>query len=81
MGTVVIREYEQRFMADSANGLLEEAGIPSMISADDIGGSYPQIVFSRGYRVLINEEDREAAEEVLSVLGAYEPPRHQGLFS
>ncbi len=80
MGTKVIREYEKRYMVDEAKGLLDEAEVPSMITADDAGGSYPQIPFTSGYRILVQEEDEERAEEVLEVLGPYTPPKGLGLF-
>lgn len=80
MATVEIREYEQSYLAEEAKGLLDEAGIVCMIASDDIGGAYPQMPFSSGYRVLVQEEDAERAEEVLSVLGPYIPPKGMGLY-
>ncbi len=80
MGRVVIREYEQQSLASQAKGLLEEAGIPVMLSSDDVGGAFPQLGITGGYRLLIHEEYRTHAEEVLEVLGPYTPPRHKGLF-
>jgi hypothetical protein len=80
MAVIEIREYTQRFMADEARGLLEEAGIDCMVSGDDGGGAYPQVQFTSGYRVLIQEEDVQKAEEVLSVLGPYTPPEGMGLY-
>ncbi len=80
MGSIVIREYKQTFKASTAKGLLEEAGIECILSGDDAGGAFPQITFTTGYRILIREEDREKAEEVLSVLGEYIPPKGMGLF-
>ncbi len=80
MGSVVIREYKQRFEADAAKGLLEDAQITCFLSSDDAGGSYPGVTFTSGYRILVLEEDVEAAEEALSVLGEYTPPKGMGFF-
>jgi hypothetical protein len=81
MGTVVIREYEQRYLAEQALGLLEEQGIPAVISSDDVGGAFPQINLTGGYRILISDEYEQRADEILSVLGDYETMDHKGLFS
>jgi hypothetical protein len=81
MGTIVIREYEQRFMADAAKGLLDEAEIPAMLASDDAGGSFPQLGLTGGYRILVHEEQKDKAEEILAILGEYTPPQRRGLFS
>ena len=80
MGSIVIREYNQTFKAETARGLLEEAGIECILSGDDLGGSLPQITFTTGYRIIIREEDAPKAEEVLAILGEYTPPKGMGLF-
>ncbi len=80
MGYEVIREYDQRLLAEQAKGLLEEAGISAAVHSDDVGGAFPQLGLSGGYRVLIKEEDIPKAEEVLEVLGPYTPPSTSGLF-
>lgn len=81
MGYVVVREYERRFLAQQAKGLLEEAGIPSSVQSDDLGGALPQLGLSGGYRVQVKQEDLQRSEEVLEVLGPYTPPNHKGFFS
>jgi hypothetical protein len=81
MAEIVIREYEQQFLAQQAADLLKQADIPVMISSDDVGGAYPQINLTGGYRIVIPEEYRQQAEEVLGVLGDYTPLDHKGLFS
>ena len=80
MAYEVIREYDQRILAQQAKGLLEEAGISAEVQSDDAGGALPQLGLSGGYRVLIKEEDISKAEEVLEVLGPYTPPSTSGLF-
>ena len=81
MGYVIVKEYDKRFLAQQAAGLLEEAGIPSSVQSDDVGGALPQLGLSGGYRVLVEEKDLSRSEEVLEVLGDYRPPHHKGLFS
>ncbi|MCF7943420.1 MAG: DUF2007 domain-containing protein [Spirochaetia bacterium] len=69
MDTVEIRTFTQQFNAEIAKGLLEEAGISAVLDSDDAGGAYPNIFFTgKGYRLLVRADDRERAEEVLSVL-------------
>jgi hypothetical protein len=49
-----------------AKGALEAAGIPAMIQADAAGGMRPHIAWaSGGFKVLVREEDAEAARDVL----------------
>jgi hypothetical protein len=69
MDIVTIRTFRLQFNADIAKGLLDEAGITAVLESDDAGGSYPNIFFSgEGFRLKVRSEDRERAEEVLSVL-------------
>ena len=48
--------------AEVAQGVLEAAGIESMIRTDDAGGMYPAI---GGAELLVRAEDREGAQDVL----------------
>jgi hypothetical protein len=50
------------------HGLLASVGIGSWVAADDAGGAYP-FDFSGGARVMVDEQDREAASEVLASAG------------
>lgn len=71
MSAVEIRTFWDQIEAGVARGLLNEAGIESMIRSDDMGGAYPNIFFEgKGYRLAVREEDVERAQEVLSVLDA-----------
>ena len=45
--------------------MLEAAGIPSVLSADDAGGAYP-FLLAGAARLLVDEADVEAATAVLS---------------
>jgi hypothetical protein len=68
---VKIRNFNQRYEAEIARGLLEEGGIESIISADDCGGQLMGLLSLRmgGVKLLISEEDVVKAEEILEVLG------------
>lgn len=48
--------------AQIARGILDEAGIDSVIRSDDAGGMYPGI---SGADLLVRAEDRERAAEAL----------------
>jgi Putative prokaryotic signal transducing protein len=54
-----------RSVADAqiAKGVLDQAGIESMIRADNAGGMYPPL---SGADVLVRAEDAEKAAEILS---------------
>ena len=56
-----------RSIADAqvAQGLLDGAGIESMVSTDDVGGMYPGV---GGAVLMVRPEDVETATEVLSSL-------------
>ncbi len=69
MDSVIIRTYGIQQNAEIASGLLEEAGIVSLIASDDAGGAYPNIFLTgMGFRLMVNKKDAEKAEEVLAVL-------------
>ena len=69
--TGVERAEEQRFQhasdcegnAQIAKGILDEAGIESMIRADNAGGMYPAI---SGAELLVRTEDVQKATEALN---------------
>ena len=48
--------------AELAQGVLESAGIESMIRTDDAGGMYPAI---GGAELLVRAEDRQGAHDAL----------------
>ncbi|HUH20784.1 MAG: DUF2007 domain-containing protein [Gaiellaceae bacterium] len=54
-----------RSEAEIVQGLLASAGIDASISADDAGGAYP-FVLSGGAQLLVDENDVEAATQVLA---------------
>jgi hypothetical protein len=63
---VVVESFASRPDADMAKSALEAAGIDSMIQADSIGGMRPHVAWaSGGFKLLVREEDVDAAREVL----------------
>ncbi len=66
---VVVASFVNQFEADIAKATLEAAGIESMIQADTCGGMRTHIAWSgAGYKLLVREEDAQAAREVLDSL-------------
>jgi hypothetical protein len=62
---VPVAGYATRSEAEIVQGLLASAGIDSSLAADDAGGAYP-FVLSGGAQLLVDEDDLEAASEVLA---------------
>jgi hypothetical protein len=69
---VVVHSFGSQQEADMARSALAAAGIDAMIQADSAGGMRPHLAWaSGGFKVLVRDEDAEAAREVL------EPPSDQ----
>jgi hypothetical protein len=62
---VTVAGYATRSEAEIVQGLLASAGIESSLSADDAGGAYP-FVLSGGAQLLVDEDDVEAASELIA---------------
>ena len=63
---VVVQAFGSQWEADMAKSALEAAGISAMIQADAAGGMRPHIAWaSGGFKVLVRQDDAEAAREVL----------------
>ena len=60
---VEVGRWRWRHEAEIARGLLEDAGIPSAVMADDIGGAYAGIAPAR---LLVAPENAARAREVLT---------------
>ena len=66
MNLIVVQAFGTRPEADVAKSALESAGIDAMIQADTVGGMRPHVAWSsRGYKVLVREEDVAEAHQVL----------------
>jgi hypothetical protein len=66
---VPVAAFDRRHEAEFARGFLEDAGIDSVLLADDAGGADMGLSFARRVPLLVRPEDREAAEEVLRDAG------------
>ena len=63
---VVISAFLNGPEADMAKSALEAAGIDAIIQADSAGGMRPHLAWaSGGFKLLVREEDAEAARKVL----------------
>ena len=60
---VVVATFRSTPDAQIAKGILDEAGIESMIRADNAGGMYPAI---SGAELLVRTEDVQRANEALN---------------
>jgi Putative prokaryotic signal transducing protein len=65
---IVVSTFRSTADARVAKGVLDEAGIDSMIRSDNAGGMYPSLA---GADLLVREED---AERALEALEAIPPP-------
>jgi len=71
---VEIGSYATRSDVELAQAVLEAAGIPSVVAADDAGGAYP-FDLAGGPRLLVDEADAEDAAAILA--GGPRPPRKE----
>lgn len=62
---VPIATFATRSEAEIVQGLLISTGIEASVSADDAGGAYP-FVLSGGAQLHVDEDDVEAASELLA---------------
>ena len=60
---VVVATFQSTQDAQMAKGVLDEAGIASMIRADNAGGMYPSL---SGVELLVRTEDVQPANEALA---------------
>lgn len=64
--TTELRRFQFRAEAELARSVLEGAGIPAEIVADDLGGQVPGMLPARLY---VREEDRDEGRRVLEDAG------------
>lgn len=63
---VTIATFRYRHEAEFARATLEAAGVPSVLLADDAGGTYAGLSLTSQPRLIVSAEDEEAAREVLA---------------
>lgn len=62
---IVVSTFRSTADARVAKGVLDEAGIDSMVRSDNAGGMYPALA---GADLLVREEDAEKALEALEAI-------------
>lgn len=67
--TVEVARFNRRHEAETAQGFLADAGIGSMISADDGGGMDLGLGLTRSARLVVRTEDEASARLVLEDAG------------
>ncbi|HUF68095.1 MAG TPA: DUF2007 domain-containing protein [Longimicrobiales bacterium] len=67
--TAEVARFNRRHEAETAQGFLADAGIGSMISADDGGGMDLGLSLTRSARLLVRSEDEASARLVLEDAG------------
>jgi hypothetical protein len=73
--TRVVATYAYRHEAEFARETLRAAGIESVLIADDAGGAYGPLSFTRGLRLLVLAEEADRARALLAdQSGEAEPP-------
>ena len=61
---VVFRGFLNKAEAELAQGALEAQGVDAIVQADDAGGEEPGL-WMGGVKLLVREQDRERAGEIL----------------
>jgi hypothetical protein len=65
---VVVHAFVTEMEAVIAKSALESAGIVASIQSDSAGGMRPHLGWSTGgYKVIVREEDEDAAREILDL--------------
>jgi len=68
---IILKIFQNDFEAQAAKAQLDEAGIVCILSGDNEGGMAPNLSFTKGIRILVNESDLERAIEVLKAMEMY----------
>lgn len=70
-----IADFGTEIEAELARGKLEaEGGVEAFVFKDDCGGMRPHMQLTAGVRLKVDEEDFEAAREILGIQGDVEQP-------
>ena len=71
---VEVANFGSRFEADSAIALLEDNGIEAMAKYGDAEAWMPNLGLLDGYRVMVFDEDLDAAKALIDSDDAFPPP-------
>jgi hypothetical protein len=66
MRTEVVATFRYRYEGELARQILAEAGIDSVLIADDLGGLRPDIMSANPIRIAVRWDEAERAREVLT---------------
>ncbi|MDQ3234561.1 MAG: DUF2007 domain-containing protein [Pseudobdellovibrionaceae bacterium] len=81
---MTIATYLDRESAEIAKGLLESAGIPAQVKADDMGGNRPYLGFGPGVRLTVERRHQVEAKQILEEVELKSerkaPPAHAKAF-
>jgi putative signal transducing protein len=61
----ILRTFSDRTEAEIVRAMLEAAGIPAMVVADDSGETLPSLDLAAGVQVVVSGADFERAQAVL----------------
>jgi hypothetical protein len=65
---VVVQAFATEMEAVIARSALESAGITASIQSDSVGGMRPHVGWATGgFKLLVREEDEDAAREILGL--------------
>ena len=62
---VVLRKYASEIDANLHAAILEANGIPAQVMSDNAGGTLPSMSLLYPVRLMVREEDEQAAQEIL----------------
>jgi hypothetical protein len=63
--TIVLKTYNNEFIAELSKAKLEDAGIDCYLSGDNAGAMRPNLIFTQGINLIVFQKDAELAEEIL----------------
>jgi hypothetical protein len=63
--TVVLKTYNNEFIAELAKAKLEDSGIDCYLSGDNAGAMRPNLIFTQGINLIVYQKDAKLAEEIL----------------
>jgi hypothetical protein len=69
LNLITLKTFSDRLQAEMAKGLLDNAGIPSILNGGDAGASRPTpFAYTPGVSLSVREDHLEKAKEILSVM-------------
>jgi len=82
--TSEVAAFNTRLEADLAVAILEEAGIDALVTADNLGGTFPMMqMITGGYKVLVLTAVADEAREIIATDAGDQPspaPRRPAIY-